>query len=79
MENAIKVFSNSKFGNVRIIVKDGEPLFCVKDVAEALGYSDTAKAIRMHCKGVAELSTPSKIALAENKKLALFRNATYTG
>ena len=59
MENAIKVFSNPKFGNVRIIVKDGKPLFCGKDVAEALGYSDTAKAIRMHCKGVAELSTPT--------------------
>lgn len=24
-----------------------------------LGYSDTAKAIRTHCKGVAEMSTPS--------------------
>lgn len=27
-----------------------EPLFCAKDVATALGYSDTADAIQRHCK-----------------------------
>ena len=26
-----------------------EPLFCAKDVATALGYSDTADAIQRHC------------------------------
>lgn len=55
----IQVFTSELFGNIRIIMEDGKPLFCGKDVAEALGYSDTAKAIRMHCKGVAELSTPT--------------------
>lgn len=34
---------------VRSIVKDGEPWFIAKDVAEALGYKDTDKAIRNHC------------------------------
>lgn len=59
MSNEIQVFNNAAFGEIRIIMEDGKPLFCGKDVAEALGYSDTAKAIRMHCKGVAELSTPT--------------------
>lgn len=41
------------FGNspVRVIEQDGEPWFVAKDVASALGYSDTDQAIRQHCKG----------------------------
>ena len=53
MENAIKVFSNPKFGNVRVIVKDGEPLFCGKDVTTSLGYKDSVNALKQHCRGVA--------------------------
>ncbi|WP_288739513.1 BRO family protein [uncultured Rheinheimera sp.] len=46
--------------NVRIQLDDkGQPWFVAKDVAELLGYADTAKAIRTHCKGVAEMATPS--------------------
>lgn len=44
---------------VRVAEKDGEPFFVAKDVAELLGYADTAKAIRTHCKGVDEMATPS--------------------
>jgi anti-repressor protein len=36
--------------SVRVVVADGEPWFVAKDVAAVLGYSDTAKAVRMHCK-----------------------------
>jgi anti-repressor protein len=32
---------------------DGKPLFCAKDVAEALGYKNTNNAISAHCHGVA--------------------------
>ena len=42
----IKTFTNKEFGTVRTIVKDGEPWFVGKDVAEILGYSNTPKAIR---------------------------------
>lgn len=36
---------------VRVVTDDtGEPLFVAKDVAEALGYSDTTQAVRNHCK-----------------------------
>ena len=44
---------------VRALMRDGEPWFVAADVASLLGYSDTAKAIRTHCKGVAETSTPT--------------------
>lgn len=48
MENSLKIFSNLEFGEIRIVVIDGEPWFVGKDVAVALGYSDTADAVRNH-------------------------------
>lgn len=44
----IQVFSNEQFGQVRVTTKDNEPWFVGKDIAEVLGYSNTAKAIRDH-------------------------------
>jgi hypothetical protein len=41
--------------NVRVIEKDGEPWFVAKDVAEVLGYVNTAKAVTKHCKAIAEI------------------------
>lgn len=37
-----------EFGNLRTLTIDGEPWFVGKDVAEALGYFNTSKAIRDH-------------------------------
>lgn len=48
----IRVFNNPEFGEIRTMQEDGNPLFCAKDVAEALGYKNTNKAIGDHCKGV---------------------------
>mgnify|MGYP002710948324 FL=1 len=48
--NEIQVFNNTQFGNVRVIMENGKPLFCAADVAKALGYSDTPKAIKAHCR-----------------------------
>lgn len=44
--NELKIFKNEEFGEVRTVTIDGEPWFVGKDVAEALGYSDTKQAIR---------------------------------
>ena len=41
--DGIKTFTNKEFGTVRTIVKDGEPWFVGKDVAEILGYSNTKR------------------------------------
>ena len=58
----IQIFKNERFGEVRTTVINGEPWFVGKDVAEVLGYSQTAKAIREHVdeddKGVSVLDTP---------------------
>ena len=48
--NDLKIFENEQFGSIRTIEKDSKIYFCGSDVAKALGYSDTAKAIKLHCK-----------------------------
>lgn len=60
--NEIKIFENPTFGKVRTTELNGEPYFVGKDVAEILGYKETAKAIRTKVdhddKGVSVLDTP---------------------
>ena len=46
----IKIFENSEFGRVRTIENGNNVLFCAPDVARALGYADTSKAVKQHCK-----------------------------
>ena len=46
--NEISTFRHPDFGEVRAIEIGGEPWLVGKDVAAALGYSDTNKAIAMH-------------------------------
>lgn len=57
--NELKIFSNAEFGEVRTTLINGKTYFVANDVAKALGYVDCAKAIRTHCKGVAEMDTPT--------------------
>ena len=45
----MRIFNHALFGEIRTLVNEqGETFFVGKDVAEALGYSDPQKAIRMH-------------------------------
>ena len=46
----ILTFNNSEFGEIRTVQEDDKVLFCGADIAKALGYADTAKAIKLHCK-----------------------------
>lgn len=60
-----EIFNHPEFGNLRCIEKDGEPWFVGKDVAMALGYSNTRDALSRHVdvedKGVVNHDTPSGI------------------
>ena len=50
--NEIQIFQNQEFGAIRTLSNEqGEPLFCAKDVAEALGYSNGRDAVRKHVDG----------------------------
>lgn len=53
----VKVFESEQFGNVRIVVDGDRYLFCGADVANALGYSNSRKALQDHCKGVTKRDT----------------------
>lgn len=49
MENQLQIFSNPEFGEVRTKVDEkGEPWFCAKDVAAALGYKRPEDAMTQH-------------------------------
>lgn len=63
MTSNLEIFKNEEFGEIRTITIDGEPWFVGKDIATALGYSNTRDAIAKHVddedKGVAKCDTPS--------------------
>ena len=48
MNMEIQIFKNPQFAEIRVMVKDGEPWFVGKDVAEVLGYSRARNAISVH-------------------------------
>ena len=47
--NGIQIFRNQEFGAIRTMSNEqGEPMFCAKDVCNALGYSKPRNAIAQH-------------------------------
>ena len=47
--NEIQIFQNVEFGAIRTMSNEqGEPMFCAKDVCDALGYKQTHKAVERH-------------------------------
>lgn len=58
----LKIFKNEELGEIRMVLKDGEPWFIAKDIATALGYKNARDAVETHVdpedKGVAKCDTP---------------------
>ena len=46
--NNMEIFNNAEFGSVRVLTLSGEPWFVGRDVAAALGYSNTKDALAKH-------------------------------
>ena len=40
MENAMQIFKNNEFGQIRTVVIENEPYFVGNDVADILGYQN---------------------------------------
>ena len=57
--NELMIFNNPEFGEIRTVEEDGKILFCGADVAAALGYKNSRKALADHCKGVTKRYTPT--------------------
>ena len=60
-ETQLQIFNNADFGSIRTLDINGEPWLVGKDVAEALGYSNSRKALIDHVdeedKGVTKCDT----------------------
>lgn len=48
INNQLQIFESQDFGQVRVILRDGQPWFVGKDVAERLGYQKARNAITRH-------------------------------
>ena len=46
--NELIIFKNEEFGEIRTVQLNNETYFVGKDIAEALGYSNSRKAIADH-------------------------------
>ncbi len=61
MNTQVMTFENQEFGKVRTVEISGEPWMVGKDIAKALGYSNSRDAISKHVddddKGVAKCDT----------------------
>ena len=64
MEN-LQIFEKDDFGTIRTIEENGKILFCGSDVAKALGYANSRKALLDHCKGVTKRDTPTNGGIQE--------------
>lgn len=56
--NNLKIFDNKEFGQVRTLTINDKPYFVAVDIAKALGYQNTSKAINDHCRWVTKRYIP---------------------
>ena len=63
--NELKVFENSEFGKLHIMLIEGKEYFPATECAKVLGYARPADAVRDHCKGVVKMPTPSNGGIQE--------------
>ncbi len=57
--NELKVFSNTEFGELGVMVIDGKEYFPATQCAALLGYKNAKDAIIRHCKGVVKYDLPT--------------------
>ncbi len=56
--NEINFFEKEGFGRIRTVVIEDKVYFVASDVAKALGYTNTSKAINDHCRWVTKCDIP---------------------
>ena len=62
-EEAMRVFQNEKFGEVRTCMVNGEAMFCGVDVAKILGYENPNMAVQKH------VDVGDRIVLTKNENI----------
>lgn len=59
--NELEIFKNEEFGEIRTVMKDGEPMFCLSDVCKALEISNVGNVKqRLSEKGIHTADTLTK-------------------
>lgn len=58
MRDAVTVFHNEEFGEIRTADVDGKIFFCGNDVAKALGYAKPNNAIQRYCRATLKRGSP---------------------
>lgn len=58
--NELKVFQNSEFGELGILLIDGKEYFPATQCAKIIGHQNPARAVRKYCKGVTKTVTPTE-------------------
>lgn len=56
----ISVFEHAKFGELRIVDRDGQQWFIAIDITKSLGFGNPRQALASHCRGVQKMDTPTK-------------------
>lgn len=73
--NELKVFQNSEFGELGILLIDGKEYFPATQCAKIIGHQNPARAVRRYCKGVTKMVT---LQMAAHKKSTTFQKVTCT-
>lgn len=56
----LKIFNSNEFGEIRTVIKDGQPMFCLADVCKALEISNVGNVKqRLSEKGIHTADTPT--------------------
>ena len=76
--NKIQIFENAEFGKVRTVDIDGVIHFVGKDVAQALGYADTNKAIAMHVDDEDKLNDKTASSLGQRGGWLITESGLYS-
>lgn len=72
-ETNLQVFNSEEFGNVRTVIVNDEPMFCLADVCRALGISNSGNVkSRLSSKGIRSMDT---LTAGGNQKLIYVNEA----
>ena len=79
MNNSIQIFRNEMFGEIRTMTNEkGETFFVGKDVAIALGYKNTSKAVQQHVDEEDKGTLPIRESAYETRAIVINESGLYS-
>lgn len=66
MQNAVQIFNNHEFGELRTVVYNNEWWFVAKDISEKLGYAQTSNMLKQVAEDDKKKIEPSKMEYANS-------------